>query len=186
MIELLQAWEEVIDNFRNIMCLSSYVSQAWKRALSIPCSKLEHKALCSNLFCWQFCDRQIICLAQVFCFKIGEIIASQLTVLLSGSTLDHEYEKLYTVAVWQNQSRCSLALTWGGGWGGRLHRPGHVCCSRARSGPQLCCPLRKSVCSSLTPKCKTFTPVHQLFAKISWGGGVGGGSEARFVEMKEG
>lgn len=107
-VELLQAREEIIGHFRNITCLSSCVNQVWKRALSIPCSKLECQALWSNLVCWQFCDRKIIWPAQFFCFKIGVIIAPHLMVLLSGSTLDHEYEEVYRTAIWWNQGRCSL------------------------------------------------------------------------------
>lgn len=57
MAKLLQIWEEIIGNFRNITCCSSCVSQVCRRGLSIPGSKFEHKTLCPNLFCWQFCDK---------------------------------------------------------------------------------------------------------------------------------
>lgn len=149
-VELLQAREEIIGHSRNINCLSSCVNQVWKRALSIPCSKLECQVLWSNLVCWQFCDRKVIWPAQFFCFKIGVIIAPHLMVLLSGSTLDHEYEEVYRTAIWWNQGRCSLGLMWGGGWGGRLHWSDHICCytDRDSSGQQLCCPVSNSVCSS--------------------------------------
>lgn len=155
MVKLLQAWEEIIDSFRNIIYLSSYARQVWMGVLSIPRSKLEHKALLSNLFCIQTFsvgsfDRKTMWLPHLFFSKIRKTTASHPMGFLPGSTLDHEYEKGYRIPVCQHQGRCSLSLMWGGAGGERLHRSAHDGCSSGSDSrePQLCCLLSESVCSS--------------------------------------
>lgn len=93
-------------------------------------------------------------LAHLFCSKFGKIIAPHPMGSLPGSTSDHEYEKSYRNAIGQNQGRCNLGLTWRSAGGESLPRSAHDGCSTGSGShePQLCCLLRKSVCSSLRHK----------------------------------